>query len=43
MDVHRAGGGINYTVEKTRAATEEELLQLLLPRLDRMLRAGRSK
>ncbi|XP_042230180.1 probable imidazolonepropionase isoform X1 [Homarus americanus] len=40
MEVHAAGGGINFTVEHTRAASEEKLLQLLLPRLHRMSRAG---
>ena len=27
MDVHKAGGGINYTVEKVRQASEDELYQ----------------
>ncbi|XP_071526582.1 probable imidazolonepropionase [Panulirus ornatus] len=40
MEVHAAGGGINFTVEHTRAASEEDLLDLLLPRLHRMTRAG---
>ena len=40
MEVHAAGGGIHFTVEKTREATEEELVELLVPRLRRMLRAG---
>jgi len=40
MEVHAAGGGINFTVEKTRAADEEELLDLLLPRLRAMLQHG---
>lgn len=40
MEVHQAGGGINFTVEKTRQASKEELIQLLLTRLQRMLRAG---
>ena len=40
MEVHAAGGGIHFTVERTREAGEEELLELLLPRLTRMLRAG---
>jgi len=40
MEVHAAGGGINFTVEKTRAADEEELLGLLLPRLKAMLHHG---
>lgn len=40
MDVHRAGGGIHFTVEHTRAATASELLASLSSRLNRMLRAG---
>merc|ERR1719495_1603545 len=40
MEVHAAGGGIHFTVEKTREASEEELLRLLLPRLWGMLRQG---
>ena len=40
MEVHKAGGGIHFTVDKTREATEEELEQSLLERLGRMLRAG---
>ena len=39
-EVHAAGGGIHFTVEKTRQASEQELLDLLVPRLWRMLRAG---
>ena len=40
MQVHQAGGGINFTVEKTKAASEEELLSLLTSRLQRMLNSG---
>jgi len=40
MEVHEAGGGINFTVERTRAASKETLLEALLPRLQRMSRAG---
>lgn len=40
MDVHRAGGGIHFTVEHTRAAAASELLGSLGSRLARMLRAG---
>ncbi|NWU97692.1 HUTI imidazolonepropionase, partial [Upupa epops] len=40
MDIHQAGGGIHFTVEHTRKATEEELLSTLQQRLERMLRAG---
>lgn len=40
LDIHRAGGGIGYTVERTRASSEAELLALFRERLDRMLRLG---
>ena len=40
MEVHAAGGGIHFTVDKTRQASEVELVELLVPRLTRMLRAG---
>ncbi|GFU55985.1 probable imidazolonepropionase [Trichonephila clavipes] len=40
MDIHRAGGGIFYTVEQTKNASEETLLRLLLARLNEMLKCG---
>ena len=40
MDVHKAGGGINFTVEHVRKASEEELFESLLGRLRRMVRSG---
>lgn len=40
MDIHRAGGGIGFTVEHTRKASEDELLRLLLARMDRMIAQG---
>ncbi|KAG7495523.1 putative imidazolonepropionase [Solea senegalensis] len=40
MDVHRAGGGIHFTVEHTRAAAASDLLTSLKSRLVRMQRAG---
>lgn len=40
MDVHRAGGGIHFTVEHTRAADASELLISLSSRLKRMLQTG---
>ncbi|XP_034382410.1 probable imidazolonepropionase [Cyclopterus lumpus] len=40
MDVHRAGGGIHFTVEHTRAAGSSALLASLRGRLARMQRAG---
>lgn len=40
MDIHQAGGGINFTVEQTRQASEEELFRSLQQRLQCMMRAG---
>lgn len=40
MEVHKAGGGIYFTVEHTRQASEDTLFRLLEGRLMRMLRAG---
>jgi imidazolonepropionase len=40
MEVHAAGGGINFTVDHTQQASEERLSELLEERLLRMLRAG---
>jgi imidazolonepropionase len=40
MQIYEMGGGIHFTVRATRAATETDLLELLLPRLDRMLSFG---
>jgi imidazolonepropionase len=40
MQIHQAGGGIGYTVQCTRASSEEELRALLKQRLDRMLSQG---
>jgi imidazolonepropionase len=39
-DIARAGGGILSTVEATRAATEDELLEGALPRVNAMLAEG---
>jgi len=39
-EVARAGGGIVSTVRATRAASEAELLQAALPRVDQMLAVG---
>jgi hypothetical protein len=36
----QAGGGIGFTVEHTRNATEEHLQSLLKSRLDRMIKFG---
>eukprot|EP00118_Oscarella_pearsei_P009603 m.55969 g.55969 ORF g.55969 m.55969 type:complete len:336 (+) comp34528_c1_seq1:315-1322(+) len=40
MDIHKAGGGIGYTVEQTHRASEDHLYSLLKDRLDQMKRAG---
>jgi imidazolonepropionase len=40
MEIHQMGGGIHFTVNHTRKSSEEELVTLLKPRLDRMLRLG---
>jgi len=39
-EVARAGGGIVSTVHQTRSATEDELLQSALPRLDALIAEG---
>ncbi|XP_043569236.1 probable imidazolonepropionase isoform X2 [Chiloscyllium plagiosum] len=40
MEIHKAGGGIHFTVEHTRKASEEELFERLRGRLWRMVRTG---
>jgi len=40
MDILKKGGGINYTVDKTRKASEKELFEQSKKRLDNMLRHG---
>lgn len=40
MDVHKAGGGIHFTVEHTRKASEEELFESLKKRLWSMIHSG---
>ena len=40
MDVHKAGGGIGFTVSKTRESSEDDLYKGLIERMDRMLRLG---
>jgi hypothetical protein len=42
MEIMREGGGISFTVEQTKLATDEELLVGLIARLNRMLCAGES-
>jgi imidazolonepropionase-like amidohydrolase len=41
MEIMREGGGIGFTVEQTKLATDEELLASLIARLKRMLCAGK--
>ena len=41
MEIMREGGGIGFTVGQTKLATDEELLNLLIERLTRMLQAGK--
>ncbi|XP_014674331.1 PREDICTED: probable imidazolonepropionase [Priapulus caudatus] len=40
MEVHEAGGGINFTVRHTREASEEELYTSLCARLNTMIKSG---
>jgi imidazolonepropionase len=40
MDIHKAGGGIGFTVAHTREASENVLVDSCLARLDRMLQKG---
>ena len=40
MDVHKAGGGIHFTVDRVRAASEDELYTDLKQRATHMIAAG---
>ena len=40
MQIHESGGGINYTVRETKRATESELLQSFLQRINQMISCG---
>ena len=40
LDIHEKGGGIYFTVEQTRAASEQQLSSLLTQRLDQCLAHG---
>ncbi|KAI9137486.1 hypothetical protein BKA69DRAFT_1128162 [Paraphysoderma sedebokerense] len=40
MEIHKAGGGIGFTVKHTRESSEKELLDLFLQRLNRMVSFG---
>ena len=37
MQIHESGGGIGFTVKHTQAASDNELLELLLSRCDRLV------
>lgn len=43
MEIMREGGGIGFTVQQTKLATDEELLASLVARLKRMLCAGKDQ
>ncbi|KAJ6216492.1 hypothetical protein RDWZM_007649 [Blomia tropicalis] len=40
LEIHQSGGGIQYTVEQTEKATEDELTQSLLERIDKVSACG---
>lgn len=40
LDIHKAGGGIHFTVRSTRGSDEDELCALLRERMDAMIAAG---
>lgn len=40
MDIHKSGGGINYTVKQTKQASEKELLKCFLERINLMKSCG---
>ncbi|XP_067931887.1 probable imidazolonepropionase [Watersipora subatra] len=40
MEIHEAGGGINYTVEQTRNCSEDHLYDLFKKRLYELMRSG---
>ena len=40
MDIHKAGGGINFSVEETKKATEATLYQSLVERLKCFSKTG---
>jgi imidazolonepropionase len=41
MDIHKAGGGIHYTVRHTREASEEQLYKSLTERLNKFVKSGK--
>ncbi len=40
MDIHKAGGGINFTVRHTKEASEDQLYESLLQRLGNFSKSG---
>jgi imidazolonepropionase len=40
LEVQKAGGGIGFTTRSTRDTSEDELLSLLITRMNRMMRTG---
>ncbi|XP_054154439.1 probable imidazolonepropionase, partial [Oppia nitens] len=40
LSIHEKGGGIYHTVSQTQSATEQQLLKLLLSRIDNMMSCG---
>ena len=40
MDIHKAGGGIHFTVDHVRNSSEEELYESFLSRLKQMVKCG---
>lgn len=40
MEIHEKGGGIGYTVNQLRGASEEELVELMMDRVQRMIDFG---
>jgi hypothetical protein len=41
MDIHKAGGGINFSVEETKKATEATLYDSLIKRLTNFSKSGK--
>lgn len=40
MDIHKAGGGIHFTVRHTKNATEDQLYKSLIDRLNNFSKSG---
>jgi imidazolonepropionase len=41
MDIHKAGGGINFTVRHTKEASQEQLYEGLTERLNNFSKSGK--